>query len=209
MDRFHMGQRVLVKKDEDDKVVNRHGRVSRILTDGVRAWIHLDAKGGGESEEKVRAYPDDCEPSEKANRTERRAAARESKEPVPTIDAFGKDHWSTFAYIETRIVDYRGEPNRVHMRCHASRHPLLVSDNGDGSMHPTRLKGDATLAHHDDWDCCDDLEREGLLANVGSNVNPVFQLTPKGRVVASQLRTFKSKGGNFGEFTPDLSKATP
>jgi|SRR5271155_3670493 len=209
MDRFHTDQRVLVKQDEDGTTVNRHGRVWRILTDGERAWILLDAKGGGEGDEKVRAYPDDCEPSDQATRPERRAAMQESKEPAPTIDRFGKDHWSTFAYVETRIVDYRGEPSRACMRCHADRHPLLVGENGNGSRYPTELKGGATLAHHDDWDCCDDLAREGLLENIGTSVNPAFRLTAKGRIVASQLRTFKSKSGNFDDFTPDLTAASP
>jgi hypothetical protein len=87
----------------------------------------------------------------------------------PPIDParFGADHWSTFAYIETRIVDYRGTINHDHMRCHARRHPIMLAAkkarSGDGSSYPTRLAGDDQLPDHDDYDCLDDLISAGLL----------------------------------------------
>jgi len=201
VNKFHTGQPVFVRKDEDDKTINKSGRVTRILTDGVRAWIELDTQPAS----KVLAYPEDCDPATDrgvGNRAERRKAAQTAAEPVPTMADFGKDHWSTFGYIETRCVDHGGSPQRESMRCHANRHPMLVGRNGDGSAHPTRLKGDKTLTHHDDWDCVDDLAREGLLENLGSAVNPRYRLTPRGRAIAAQLRAHKEAGGNFGAFTP-------
>lgn len=202
MDRLVMQQRVFVREDEDGKVVNRHGTVTRVLTDGVRAWVRLDAKGGGVGEEKVRAFPGGCEPSERASRAERRAAEREAQEPVATLITFGKDHWSTFAYIETRIVDHGGVPDRRHMRCHGDRHPLLALPEQDGRGHPTRLRDGTELTHHDDWDCLDDLEREGLLRNiVPSLLHMRYELTDEGREVAARLRAHKAAGGGFATFT--------
>ncbi len=199
--RLRQGQRVFVKTDEDDKPVHRDGTVTRICTDGERAWVTLDTKGAP-GEERVRVYPSGCTVSESDNRAGRRAAARESAEPVSKVEVFGKDHWSTFGYLETRIVDHRGEPNRNHMRCHADRHPLMVGGAGDASGYPTVLRGGATLAHHDDWDCADDLIAAGLLVNLGSAIHPQYALTMRGRVVASELRDHKAARKSFADFVP-------
>ena len=200
MDRLYMNQRVIVRKDEDDRVLNQHGTVTRILSHGALAWVLLDAKGGGAGTEKILASPGNCEPSTKTTRSKRRAAAREAEEPKATLANFGKDHWSTFAYIETRIVDHGGIPHRPHMRCHGDRHPLLVLPGQDGREHPTRLRDGTALTHHDDWDCIDDLEREGLLFNIGSSINPCYRLTDEGSKVAARLRAHKGAGGNFAGF---------
>jgi hypothetical protein len=202
MDRFHTNQRVFVKKDEDDRVINQHGTVVRLLSHGVLAWVLLDAKGGGTGTEKILTSPGDCDPSNLATRPERRAALAESREPAPTLATFGKDHWSTFAYIETRIVDHSGFPYRQHMRCHGDRHPLLVVPDQDGRSYPTILKGGAVLTHHDDWDCLDDLEREGLLVNIGSGLHRCYELTADGRTVAAALRAHKAAGGAYATFSP-------
>ena len=39
------------------------------------------------------------------------------------VSQFGKDHWSTFAYIETRCVDRKGRLEKRNMRCDVDRHP--------------------------------------------------------------------------------------
>jgi hypothetical protein len=131
-----------------------------------------------------------------------------------SISRFGKDHWSTFAYIETRIVDYKGVPNPNHLRIDTGRHPGIRGD-GWGSPkssaeYPTRLRiqEDGQLEkvpNHDDIDCLEDLEEAGLLRNIGSGINMLFQLTDLGSQVASQLRAFKGKGGNFCDFTPQAT----
>jgi hypothetical protein len=102
-------------------------------------------------------------------------------EPVP-MARWGKDHWTTFAYIETRWVDYRGMLEHDHMRCDRQRHPVFYSakrrtiafgSNVDGARYPTRLKtdpagadgrwGSVDLPGHDDYDCLGDAIREGLV----------------------------------------------
>lgn len=114
--------------------------------------------------------------------TEPAWSADTSRTPVP-IGLFGKDHWSTFAYVETRAVDHKGLLSHDHLRCHAGRHPvmmaakrrLLAVDNTMfDSRYPTRLKSSPTpgddgrfgvteLPDHDDYDCLDDLITAGLL----------------------------------------------
>jgi hypothetical protein len=102
--------------------------------------------------------------------------------PVP-VERWGKDHWTTFAYVETRWVDYRGMLSHDQMRCDRQRHPAFYSakrrviafgTDADGSRYPTRLKtetpgadgrwGTVELPGHDDYDCLDDAIRAGLIA---------------------------------------------
>ena len=103
-----------------------------------------------------------------------------SRTPVP-MTLFGTDHWSTFAYVETRAVDHKGLLDHDRMRCHAGRHPVMLhakrrvsGASADGSRYPTRIKASATpdahgrygvteVPDHDDYDCLDDLIAAGLL----------------------------------------------
>lgn len=120
---------------------------------------------------------------------------------------WGKDHWSTFAYIETRIVDYKGEANREHMRCDPRLHPAQANSANrlSDARHPTRLKGAAVVEDHDDWSCLEDAEREGLLRIEGTSAYPVIRLTERGLGVAAQLRAYKINGGVFSTFEPQLT----
>jgi len=132
------------------------------------------------------------------------------------IEQWGKDHWSTLAYIETCIVDQQvvadiGGLDKRKMRCNPKTHPHWAHlpdwshDNG------TRLKGykskeetpDLLLPTHDDWDCVEDMEAENLVM-ICSVANCWVSLTNEGRDIASQLREHKSKGGNFSDFEPIL-----
>lgn len=122
--------------------------------------------------------------------------------PVP-VAQFGKDHWSLFGYIETRIVDCRGAVDARHMRTDPDLHPGLAV-NGDGAnytqKYPTKLARSEELADHDDWDCADDLVEAGLLDDTGTGINRRYALTPLGKKVASALRYHKGRGGSFATF---------
>lgn len=77
---------------------------------------------------------------------------------------FGKDHWSTFAYLETRIVDHNGIPNPEHMRVDIKIHPQFVNRaarDQDKPSPPTRLNDGSAVKDHDDWSCIDDLAEAG------------------------------------------------
>jgi len=128
--------------------------------------------------------------------------------PIP-ISKWGKDHWSTFAYLETLAVDGGKDgwaiPVRERMRTHEIRHPHLLGNSGFGSesfhasKYPTRLK-EGEVKGHDDWDCIDDMVKEGLLEDVGSGLNRAFTFTKLGKECASKLRQHKMEGNNFGTF---------
>jgi hypothetical protein len=122
-------------------------------------------------------------------------------QPVP-MEQWGKDHWSTFAYVECRTVDHSGRLASQHLR-------------QDGDRYPSRLKS-FNLKGHDDLDCLNDavaastrrmsvmLEAWGFNREVS---NWVMALTPEGRRVAAQLRAHKADGGNFASFVPPVPAA--
>jgi hypothetical protein len=101
-------------------------------------------------------------------------------EPVP-MRRWGKDHWTTFAYVETRWVDHRGMLDHDRMRCDrrhsafyaAKRRTTAFGSDVDGARYPTRLKsgqpgddgawGSVNLPGHDDYNCLDDAITEGLI----------------------------------------------
>lgn len=103
-----------------------------------------------------------------------------------SISLFGKDHWSTLAYIETRMVDYSGFmiARDARMRTLAHNHRIFShrpTDNlqnnktmamlgkrgddpdGDNVRLGTFLNDGTRLPGHDDWDCIQDLAAAGLL----------------------------------------------
>jgi hypothetical protein len=102
-------------------------------------------------------------------------------EPVP-MARWGKDHWTTFGYVETRWVGHRGMLDHDQMRCDRGRHPVFYAakrrtsafgSDADGAKYPTRLKtetpgadgrwGVVELAGHDDYDCLNDAIGAGLI----------------------------------------------
>lgn len=121
--------------------------------------------------------------------------------PVP-VALFGKDHWSTFAYVETRIVDHAGMLDHNHMRCDADQHPLLMSAKNRMitvglSKYPTKLKssttpnaegvfGFAELADHDDYDCLEDMITAGLLTVVMPQADGNVFCDARGKVVTER-----------------------
>lgn len=139
--------------------------------------------------------------------------------PTPALDTWGKDHWSTYAYVECRIVDNHGKLEPRHMRGHHEARP---------DAYPTRLKDGATIANHDDYDCvidaitlglltCDDEEIgtpaawhrdvHRRLTRLAHNRDITFWFTPLGQELAGALREHKATGGNFASFNPLQSAA--
>lgn len=130
-------------------------------------------------------------------------------EHIP-MSRWGKDHWSTLAYLETLAVDHTGlaKPVNARMRTNEKRHPHLVEGSlgmmgigagMGGSKYPTRLK-DGEVKGHDDWDCVDDATEEGLIEDVGTGLNRAYKFTKLGKEVMAKLRQFKMDGGNFADF---------
>ena len=125
--------------------------------------------------------------------------------PIP-IERWGKDHWSTFGYIETRIVDHKGVPSLAQMRCDPDIHPQfgchadVGTESDPDKRFPTRLN-DGELTRHDDWSCLDDAEAVGFLENTGTGMHRVYRFTDEGLEVAQKLRAHKAEGGQFAEFS--------
>lgn len=118
-----------------------------------------------------------------------------TEENMISPERFGRDHWSTLAYLETRAVDAGGEIDRRRMRCDRSRHPHLVGPYTPefSESYPTRLANGEVQHDHDDWDCFDDLEAAGYLENVGTGAQPRVKLTALGHAKAAELRTARAQ----------------
>ena len=118
-------------------------------------------------------------------------------------DRWGKDHWSTFAYIEGRCVDHRGIPQPMNIQTNQNRHPGM-GNNLNGEDYSIRLANGEELPgdQYDEWDCLDDMEAYGLLENVGTGINRRYRLTDTGKRIAGQLRGHKADGKNFASFQP-------
>ena len=133
----------------------------------------------------------------------------EEHEPVP-VDQFGKDLWSTFAYVEPRAVDYKGKLDCSHMRTAVDRHKDLLGEAQtrcgliDGGKYATQLRGGVKKEDHDDWDCIDDLIAADLLEKIG---DPVYRLTELGWRVNLQLRQHKASGKYFASFEMEVDNA--
>ena len=116
--------------------------------------------------------------------------------PAAPMHLWGKDHWSTLAYIETRIVD------REHMRANPDLHPFFVNRAARSTdrKYPTRLNDGSELHPHDDWSCLDDCEAVGLVENIGTGVNRAYRLTEEGERCTAALRKHKADGKRFHDF---------
>lgn len=113
---------------------------------------------------------------------------------VPILQ-WGRDHWSMLGYV---AVAFDGTLSRERMRCNPSRHPLMAHRGSWDDKYSSRLNLGEVIGH-DDWDCLDDLEAEGLLA-VESMINCRVRMTHKGSQVAFQLRDHKAAGGSLSTF---------
>lgn len=132
------------------------------------------------------------------------------------MSQWGKDHWSTLAYVEARCVDHKGILSNAQLRVNARLHREFAyvtpfGSAGRGDKYPTLLRDGAKADGHDDVSCIFDMHAEGLLAVRGRYRNGrrtvrfgsremVVRLTPKGRKIVSALREHKAKGGTFGNF---------
>lgn len=128
------------------------------------------------------------------------------RDNVIPIARWGRDHWSSLAYVETCLVDGSGEPDPHRMRTDLRLHPLMGhSLSPRGTEYPTRLCDGGVAHDHDDWSCLDDAEAEGLLTNVGTGIHRRYRLTPRGQEVVLALRAHKASGGSFATFRPKMT----
>lgn len=113
---------------------------------------------------------------------------------------FGREHWSTLVYAETRNVDYGRFLDKRHLRINENRHPAhAVNPTSWKDDYSTRLNDGTVLDGHDDWDILNDLERVGLL-DIVSESNACVPLTELGYAVAAEIRKHRGQGGSYEEF---------
>ena len=124
------------------------------------------------------------------------------------IARWGQDHWSTFCYLETRVVDDKGKIDNCRMRCNPRLHRHFAHA-ADATLYPTRCKG-VTIESHDDWSCVEDMVAEELL-EASSDTKPgqpfgegraTVKLTDRGWAIAGQLRRHRAEGKPFQDFVP-------
>lgn len=117
---------------------------------------------------------------------------------------WGKDHFSTLAYIECRIVDNKGTIDPRHLRCNPSANGHRAANHFGPDVanreYPTRLHGGTHLYGHDDWSCIDDIVAEGILEWHGTGLHPIFKLTECGHRICAAIRKHKAEGGMFATF---------
>jgi sulfate adenylyltransferase subunit 1 (EFTu-like GTPase family) len=137
------------------------------------------------------------------------------------MNLWGKDHWTTLAYIETVMVDCGGfqigrdarmKSNRRNFRVMAEDCPKPKRVGGNAGMaivmkleHSTKLNDGSVIDNHDDWCCIQDMAEAGLLTLHQHEIEPgvVIHFSELGRDVANKLREHKASGGNFAAFRFD------
>jgi len=123
------------------------------------------------------------------------------------VEQFGKDHWSTLAYVETRCVDFAGVLGKDQMRCNMNRHADMAGPHQQRSLvmkwqekYGTVLNTGTIIVHHDDWDCLEDLIAAGFVEPIIPTYEGMVCMTEEGTRVAQLIRVFKSQGGRYADF---------
>lgn len=136
--------------------------------------------------------------------------AQRGGESVPLV-RWGKDHWSTLAYVAACVAKHRGYLRLEKMRCNPLLHHRLVprgtSLAASSAYAPTHLAGGRTIEKHDDWSCVEDMIAAGLVTmseegNATAGKSPRFALTAAGRLLAHALAVHRTCGGQFETFVP-------
>jgi hypothetical protein len=138
---------------------------------------------------------------------------------------WGRDHWTTLAYIETVMTDLAGfqvgadprmKSNRRNFRVMSQQcaKPKRASNQGCAMalvmepQHATKLNDGQQIPNHDDWACVQDMAAEGLFVQAPHEVEPrvILQFSEKGNKIANALREFRRGGGKMADFRwPDLT----
>lgn len=116
-------------------------------------------------------------------------------------ERWGRDHWTTLLYAESRAVDYNGVLDNRHMRCSSRLHRPFAHSASKAVAPPTRLLN-GEQANHDDWSCLEDMVAAGMVevhhaANSGGIGKARVVLTDLGWRIAHQLRRHRAEATKF------------
>lgn len=103
-----------------------------------------------------------------------------TKHSIIEPDLWGKDHWSLLLYIESCVVDHKGELD-------------LDRIGKDGDAYPVRLNNDTIVPGKSELDCLEDLEKHGFIT-IHSFQELIVDLTDKGWRHTFQMRRNRSAG---------------
>ncbi len=101
---------------------------------------------------------------------------------------WGKDHWTTFAYLCQCVIDHGGILDADKMRTDRDIHPVEYSAKRhqsmliEGARYPTRLNDGESIVGHDDWSCVKDFIEDGLVTRIFLENHKLdrFELTDEG-----------------------------
>jgi predicted transcriptional regulator len=135
-------------------------------------------------------------------------------------ERFGRDHWSTFAYLAHCATAREGEPDRNKMRTHPKNRHLMSQIQAMMTLSgvewsKTRLAGGVEIDEHDDYDCMYDLIDAGLFLSVGSGAHPLVKLTDEGFRILKLVSDFLRAGvpgrtyGDFRPYDPSWAPVSP
>jgi hypothetical protein len=147
---------------------------------------------------------------------------------------WGKDHWTTLAYVDAVMTDMAGfqvgadprmRSNRRNFRVmHAEcPRPKRATNGGHAAMGAIAadlsmgscLKDGSVVQNHDDWSCVQDMAEAGLFTVGPDDVEPreILHFSAKGRAWANELRQHKQAGGAFAGFSaeelPEMPECKP
>lgn len=131
---------------------------------------------------------------------------------------FGRDHWTTLAYIESVMTDCAGfqlgaDPrmrsnrrnHRVMSEVPRPKRAKMSSSVAAQLMSPddgSRLKNGQVVRGHDDWNCVEDFAAVGFfdLGPNGLGPGKTLRFSPLGKAVAARLRQHRQDGGQAEHF---------
>lgn len=125
-------------------------------------------------------------------------------------ELFGRDHWSTLAYIECKLTDDNGYSVRFDARMRQNRRHFRILPGGGlhGIPMPvgegSRLADGTFLRGHDDWNCIQDMLHLGWFEGTDEDwdAGMKLKLTPIGVAATAALRNHKMSGGTFSNAGP-------
>ena len=107
-----------------------------------------------------------CMPPTQTNcTTDARDPLRRPRGSEVEMSRWGKDHWSTFAFVARCCADGGARGFDI-----PHRRPAFAHIRWDQNV-PTILRGGEKLYDHDDWDCLDDAQAAGLLLICGTGAS--------------------------------------
>lgn len=130
---------------------------------------------------------------------------------------FGRDHWTTLAYIESVMADCAGFQLGTDPRMRSNRRNYRVmsevprpkrAKNPTATVHlmtsedGSRLNNGQVVHGHDDWNCVEDFAAVGFfdVGPAGLGAGKTLRFSPLGKAVATRLRQHKQDGGQFEAF---------